>query len=552
MAESYQNAIILPVRGTEGGKPLFPNAKGGVFNSNKQPIKDGFLRREYRQNVSFIDGKWDRSTGQTLKHHPLILPGEIGETKEFLEGTHIFAGYLFPHYGHFLLESLANLWFFKKHPDVPIIWLGVHNQPDFNSVNKQFIELFDIKNPIHILTEQTEVEELLVPSPGYLIHTRYEPEQVEALKLVEAPEPTPGKKIWLSRSNVGRGCALNEPILERVLEQNGWIVYFPEKHSIREQLDMLKDAEVVAGLEGSAFHTFVLIPDFKGKLHIFGRRRNVEFDFIFIAETLGLDQEVHKVPSRLWTHGLRHWESNLLWMKIAPILEVFDIPRSLHPVKDPAGNIALVTSRIMDAMKLMSVVEFWAQKDTILANNTAMATGIAVSEKLDFDVFGLPDNAEHLDLTPDQFITCHILTKTPDIYCFRHHDNELDLVRAFNSSMMLSSTRSIWIIEYYADERPMVESNHVPPEARVASANALLLQYIDSCCPMMSIARLRGSNLAIAWRQPKQMHTPSLAALSDLSTDLASDSALERCPVLSLNDIAKQYRDYVTPPKTSS
>lgn len=541
MAKTYKNAIVLPVRGSEN-KPLFPNARGGVFTSDGKPIKDAFLRREYRQDIKLVDGKWDRSTGTVLKHHHLIVPDSIGKSQQILKGKYIFAGYLFPHYGHFMLESLANLWFFKQHPDVPIIWLGVHRQDTLNGVNKQFLELYDIKNPIHILTEQTTVETLVVPPPGYLIHTRYQPEQVKALKLVDAPEPKQGKKIWLSRSKIGKGGSFNEVTLERVLEKKGWTIYHPEDFAIKEQLDFLKDAEVVAGIEGSAFHTFVLIPDFKGKLHIFARRRRVEFDFIFIAETLGLEQEVHSVPSRLWSHDLPHWQANIFWLRITPILDVLGEKRSERQPSLPAGNIGTVAKQLINHFGMTFAAEFWSQSDTIFAQQTN-AKHVIVSDRIEFDTHALTKTVDHLDITPDQLLTSELLSRLPDLVCIRHHGDLPALIRAFNSTMTLSNRKTLWLIEYYADERTVEGQNSSREEDRQQSANAALVRYIDSCCPMVSLARLRGANVAVVWRQPKVMHFPKLSALSALE----APGDLERSPVLTLNDIAQQIKQARAP-----
>lgn len=543
MAKTYKNAIILPVRGSED-KPLFPNARGGVFDSDGNPIKDAFLRREYRQDIKLVDGKWDRSTGTSLKHHHLIVADKIGETKEVLKGKYIFAGYLFPHYGHFMLESLANLWFIKKHPDVPIIWLGVHRQDILNSVNKQFIDLYDIKNPIHILTEQTEVEKLVVPTPGYLIHTRYQPEQVKALKLLEAAEPQPGKKVWLSRSKIGKGGSFNEKTLQQILARAGWTIYHPEDFSIKDQLEFLKDAEVVAGIEGSAFHTFALIPDFKGKLHIFARRRRVEFDFIFIAETLGLDQEVHSIPSQAWSHGLPHWQANLFWLRITPILDILGVKRSDKGAALPPHNLGAVSKQLTTHFGIKLAIEFWARDSTVFADDTKSAR-IIVSDRIQFDTHTLPKNVDHLDITPDQLLTSRILNRVPGLICIRHHDNALDLIRAFNSTATVAPRGTIWMIEYYADERPVASQNKVQQQDRMPSANAELVRYIGSCCPMISLARLKGSDIAIVWQHPKVMHFPDLPSLAELET---SDT-FERSPMLTLNDIAVQIRESL-PKKT--
>ncbi len=538
--KTYKNAICLPCTGCED-KPLYPNAKGGVFDSNRSPIPHAFLRREYRRDIEYIDGKWDRRTGQTIKHHPLIVPGDIKETKKRLEGRYIFAGYLFPHYGHFLLESLANLWFFKQHPETPIIWLGVHNQPALNRMNESFIELYGITNPIHILTEQTVVEELIVPEPGYLIHTRYTNEQVQALKLVDAPDVQKGKKIWLSRSKLSEGLILNEGQLEIILEKNGWMIYHPEEYPIPDQVDMLKDAEVIAGIEGSAFHQLMLFPDYKGKVIIFARRAKIEFDFVHIAETLGLDQTIFYPPAVIWSHGLMHWAYNRFWLRLTPILDALGETRGTKKPALPKNNLPRLVSSLTDYFKHRLVLELWG-KETTIAPAVKGGRTLCVSPDITFDTHTLPENTDYLDITADQLFTGQVLKAAPDLYCFRHRSDEQTLIRAFNNSLHLAKSTTMWLIEYDASERETMPEATLTEEERNNTANKKLVQYIASCHPMLTIIRLRGSNAALVWQQPRQMMAPSLSTFNQLS-DLKE---FDQCPVLSLSAAAQAFNKTMT------
>jgi hypothetical protein len=38
----------------------------------------------------------------------------------------IYAGTLYFHFGHFLLESLARAWYAHRYPDVPFVWRGTY------------------------------------------------------------------------------------------------------------------------------------------------------------------------------------------------------------------------------------------------------------------------------------------------------------------------------------------------------------------------------------------------------------------------------------------
>lgn len=532
MTTTYQNAICLPCTGCEN-KALFPNAWGGVFDSSGEPIQDAFLRREYRVGRKIIDGKWDRTTGQEIHLHPLILPGEVEGNGNHLAGTYIFAGYLFPHFGHFLLESLANLWFIKQHSDVPLIWLGVHNQSDLNQMNRNLLGLLGVRNPVHILTEETEIQNLIVPEPGYRIHTRYSPAQVKALEVLEAPEPTPGKKVWLSRSGLKNSGFVNETRLETFLERAGWIIFRPEQFPLRKQLETLADAEIIAGVEGSAFHLLMMISGYQGQIKMVARGREIEFDFIVIAEELGLNQEILSPASFTWSHGLDHWEWSKFWPQLDPILKALKVQRSNKLPIAPAGSLSNIVSSVTKHFKSEVAMELWARADTIspaLKQNRA----VLISPCLDFDTQKLPDSHTHSDITPDQFFTTNPANVRPDFFCFRHHDNEQDLVRAFNSSVQVAPQSAIWVIEYYADERTVENKNFVPETDRVSSCNAALVKYVASCFPLLSVARIRGAGAAIVWSQPRLMYTPAPGSFREL----ADYDRFERAPVMSLQEAA--------------
>ena len=37
-------------------------------------------------------------------------------------GRFIYGGMLMDHFGHFLLEAMARLWFIREHPELPVLW----------------------------------------------------------------------------------------------------------------------------------------------------------------------------------------------------------------------------------------------------------------------------------------------------------------------------------------------------------------------------------------------------------------------------------------------
>lgn len=50
-----------------------------------------------------------QTSGFMRNNRQMIHPTSIVEPKTYLGGQYIFAGYLFHHFGHFILESLARI-----------------------------------------------------------------------------------------------------------------------------------------------------------------------------------------------------------------------------------------------------------------------------------------------------------------------------------------------------------------------------------------------------------------------------------------------------------
>lgn len=310
-AKLIKNAIMLPVKGAEAG-PLLPGATGGVFNKRGEPIKNGFLRREYRRSTR-INNELKIAPVHYAKPEFMVVPRAFSSTTDRLEGRYLFAGYLFSHYGHCLLESMSRLWCVRQMSDLPLVWLGVHNQSEFNQTNLQLFGLLGINNCGRLIDKQVMVEELIVPEPGYVIHTRFADEQARALGVVSAMELDPGKKVWLSRSRINKGMLINEKEIEDALQASGWIIYHPEEHTINQQVSMLSDAGRIGGLDGSAFHTLILMPHYRGRIDVFQRRDFINMDIIMISKKLRHNlffHTHHYTDMENMTPGRPDWTAN--------------------------------------------------------------------------------------------------------------------------------------------------------------------------------------------------------------------------------------------------
>lgn len=299
---------------------MVSGVQGGLYRSDRTLIPEGLLSRQHLRVKLQANGSIRQIRREEAPIQRVQQPAEPGETKHFLSGSFVYAGLLFEHFGHFLLESLARLWFIERRPDLPILWVAAHRQPGLLAYQEEILELLGIRNPVHVLTEQSAIEELIVPGLGYRVESEFAPEQQHALKAIGPAPLVPGKRVWLSRRGVANGRFLNERVLEQELESRGWILFQPEAHRVRDQLHFLCDAERIAGIAGSAHHLLVLMPDYRGRVSVFPRGRTISGDFLTIANALRLDQTIHFAATVNCTPGLPSWLRDLCWTDLNAVL----------------------------------------------------------------------------------------------------------------------------------------------------------------------------------------------------------------------------------------
>ena len=177
------------------------------------------------------------------------------EADEYIDETVIFAGMPNSGYGHFLLDAMARLWYAKNYPDIPVIW----DAPALPGLAAPILNLVGIKNKHLFLDKPKWFKEVIFPFPGVAIGDFFLKGHEEFLGAYSGGEIVPGKKLYLSRKNIQRGVVLNEEGIEQLLTSHGFKIYYPEQHSVIDQLHEISTSEVVLGVEGSALHSVVLL-----------------------------------------------------------------------------------------------------------------------------------------------------------------------------------------------------------------------------------------------------------------------------------------------------
>lgn len=264
---TLEDAIVAPIYRDSGNRVN----RGGVINHKGEVEKQSLLYRNFSQII--------------------FPPSSAASVIETCDEEHIFAGFLFNHFGHFILESLARVWAVRQVSNSPIVWA---TDGELNAWQREICETLGFANRVRTLKGPTRFKKLLLPDVGYRSQDYIHPNHAKFLGAYSrSQDDEKGPPLWLSRSALrGKQTISGEGEFEQALKKRGWDIVHPEQLSITKQLALIAKASVVAGVEGSALHAVVLVDQLSGPLVVFRRLFNqnyrtiasvkniVQYDFI--------------------------------------------------------------------------------------------------------------------------------------------------------------------------------------------------------------------------------------------------------------------------------
>lgn len=242
--KKIERGVILPARPV--ANDLF-KCNGGVCDAD----------------LNFIDGHNDVITDPWSGNYVLngaypVEPEEIIESDDEV----IYGGALIYHFGHFLTESLARMWYLVQNPELDqkivfvIISVNALQVPQI-WVNKIF-DLLDITdNRIIAVTQPLRFRSIIVPEQALYFRESYTDEFLMPYRaILERIRPSSARKIFLSRSpevvSVVHLC--NQGYFEEFYRAHGFKVVYPEKLSIVNQVALIAGADEIVTYIGTLSH----------------------------------------------------------------------------------------------------------------------------------------------------------------------------------------------------------------------------------------------------------------------------------------------------------
>jgi len=275
-------------------------------NDGQQTLNTGVLTADHLEVGESITWR----DGRRFSLEPRIpLESEI----EKLPGNYMFAGLMFGHFGHFLVETTARLWAYEQLKDkidgivfVPKVQRRIDH---VLNVYTPFLRLLDIDCPIINLPEPARFDTIYVPQQGFGMFGMIEglPEYRDFMRARMGTKIAGdgADKLYVSRSALPeqRGGLIGETLIEEYLAAEGYRIFHPQKHSHEEQLAAYKSADFIISPDGSPLHMAALVAKPTAKVAVLARRPDIaeQFELPFRAfcgiETVTIDAlRCHWIP----------------------------------------------------------------------------------------------------------------------------------------------------------------------------------------------------------------------------------------------------------------
>ena len=246
--ETHSNVVVRPLR-----RGRFGWVDGGVYLSDGSLIKDWPILGSSHTNQLVAK----------LRCPAIVSPKVVREG--------IYGGVWFQHFGHFLTETLPNLVMIssasKPGETRAIYFQTLHEDmqelPDLPPYVTPFLQRVGIDpGRLRLVTSPTCFDALTIPAAPFRKKYRYAECLPQLLDdTLHLPcGPRSNRRLYFTRrgiGSVGRN-AKAEAELERVFSGHGFEIIAPETLSIDQQIDLIADAKIVAGQNGSALHWALL------------------------------------------------------------------------------------------------------------------------------------------------------------------------------------------------------------------------------------------------------------------------------------------------------
>jgi capsular polysaccharide biosynthesis protein len=198
-----------------------------------------------------------RKGGYGGDHVISIAPDYIPCKKNnLLKGRSIYLGPLMGHYGHFLIETLSRMLVFNLEEFDNIVFSKFIWGAKLQRFHKEFLQYFKIDNKnIIVLENNITFEELYIPQQLWNINRKPNLLVKDIYSFIRSKIYNKDvNRVFLTYTDKNNSRIKNLIEVEMIFKKYGFDIIEPERLSIREQLEIYKNAKILAGASGTAMH----------------------------------------------------------------------------------------------------------------------------------------------------------------------------------------------------------------------------------------------------------------------------------------------------------
>lgn len=203
---------------------------------------------------------------------------DFSNAEEAPEGLYQYGGFLNPHYGHFIINSLSRLWLHGQSDggSTKILWHGPGSPEAWFKIpfiKAIFQSLGLYESQFVTFDKPTIISRLLIPHSSFqeqhYVHKSFGvmcgkvgKNVIQASVITQGNLNKNSRPVYLSKAALtsGVGRISNEPLIVEILRNAGIDIVFPEKLEFSDQIRLFAERSNICGIAGSAMHTQAFWP----------------------------------------------------------------------------------------------------------------------------------------------------------------------------------------------------------------------------------------------------------------------------------------------------
>lgn len=191
---------------------------------------------------------------------------EVKESEiEYIPENVVFIGQIFRHWGNFLFDCLARVWYVLQEEQTKIAYCYSLQSPndEFEHKCRDFFRLLGISSDRLIeIRKPTRFHTVIIPQmsvfPGIFCSKEFLNVFDKAINNVtKAMTGDVYDKIYLTRTQMTSCKELGEREIENIFRKLGFKIVAPEKLMIEEQIYLFSHCRVFASIEGTTSHNIM-------------------------------------------------------------------------------------------------------------------------------------------------------------------------------------------------------------------------------------------------------------------------------------------------------